>query len=243
MKFASQLKKLGLSENEALVYLASLRVGNARVSRIAEEARLPKSTTKDTLTALHERGFVSRYKHKNRFHFTPANPDVLSVWVDRSRSMLDDLLPKLKSIQFSAEQQPTVRSYFDKRGFVAVEGEILAEAKELLLISPAHDLDELLPDYFPGLMIRRLNHRIPARILIEESPLAEKIKKLDPVAQHETRTIRPPIPFDSILLIWGNKVAAVSLDSTTSIVVLENKHISQMITSLFELLWNNVSVK
>ena len=209
MKLADQLKQLGFSANEACVYLASLRVGNARVSRIAEEAQLPKSTTQDTLLALHERGFVSRYKNKNRFHFTASDPSVLSVWVDKNKSLLDGLMPKLKSMQFSAKKQPTVRTYFDKSGFMAVESEIISEAKELLLISPAHDLDELLPDHFPGLMIRRLNHNIPARILIEQSPLAEKIKLLDSVAQHKTRTIQPPIPFDSILLIWGNKVAAV----------------------------------
>ena len=241
MKYANQLHKLGFSENESQVYLASLRIGNARVSRIAEEAHLPKSTTKDALETLHEKGFVSRYKHKNRFHFTPSDPEVISVWMERNKSLLDDLLPKLKSIQFSAEHQPTVRSFFDESGLMAIEREILAEAKELLLISPAHNLDVALPDYFPSLMIHRLEHGIRARILIEESPLAEKIKLLDSSAQHETRTIRPSIPFESILLIWGNKVAAVSLDRTVSIVVLENKNLSQMIVSLFELLWNNES--
>lgn len=243
MKLPDQLKQLGFSDNEACVYLASLRVGNARVSRIAEEAQLPKSTTKDTLITLLERGFVSRYKHKNRFHFTPSDPSVLSAWVDKNKALLDGLMPKLKAMQFSADKQPTVRAYFDKSGFIAVESEIISEAKELLLISPAHDLDELLPDHFPSLMIGRLKHNIPARILIEESPLAEKIKGLDLLAQHKTRTLTPPIPFESILLIWGNKVAAVSLDKNVSIVVLENTHITQMVTSLFELLWNNVSKK
>lgn len=243
MKYATKLKELGFTTNEATVYLASLRVGNARVSRIAAEAGLPKSTTKDTLVSLLARGFVSQYKNKNRFHFVAADPEAISVWMSRNQSLLIDLLPKLKMLRSSADSQPTVRSYSDKAGFNAVEHEIISEATELLLISPALDLDEILPNHFPRLMVNRLKHRIPARILIEESPLADKIKALDSTAQHETRTIAPPVPFDSILLIWGNKVAAVSLDQTILIVVLEDKHIHQMVTSLFELLWKNVSKK
>lgn len=243
MNYTNQLKKLGFTENEAGVYLASLRVGNARASRIAEEARLPKSTVQDTLTTLHKRGFVSRYKNKNRYHYSPSDPEVISSWMDRNKSVLDDLLPKLKSIQYSSKQQPTVRSYFDKRGFIAVEREILSEAKELLLISPAHDLDILLPEYFSQLMIKRLKHNIPARILIKESPVADKVKSFDPIAQHETRTIHPPAPFDSILLIWGKKVAAVSLNDKISIVVLEDENITRMIKSLFEILWSSASKK
>ncbi|MCA9356580.1 helix-turn-helix domain-containing protein [Candidatus Nomurabacteria bacterium] len=243
MKYTNQLVKLGFTENEAIVYLASLRVGNARVSRIAEEAKLPKSTTKDTLSSLHERGFVSRYKHKNRFHFTPSDPSSISVWLDRNKTLIDDLLPKLKLTQFSAENQPTVRSFYDETGFRVVESEIISEAKEILLITPAHDLDQLLPDHFPGFMIRRLKHNIRARILIEESPIADKVKGFDLIAQHETRAIKPPIPFESIMLIWGKKIATVSLDNKVSIVVLEDKNINQMITSLFDLLWNNASEK
>lgn len=241
MKYASQLQKLGFTENEAAVYLASLRVGNARVSSIANEAKLPKSTTSDTLETLLEKGLVSRYKHKNRFHFAAAKPDVLSTWVDRQKTLIDSLLPKLQSIQGKADREPTVRSYFDKRGFAVVEQEIIAEANEFLLITPAHDLDELAADYFPDFMIRRLKHNIRARILIEESPIANQVKALDSIAQHETRTLKPPLPFQSIMLIWKNKIATVSLRENVAIVIIEDKNISGMITSLFELLWNNVA--
>jgi sugar-specific transcriptional regulator TrmB len=243
MKYANQLQELGWSAHEAQVYLASLRVGNARVSRIAEEAGLPKSTTQDTLATLHEKGLVSRYKHKNCFYFSPSDPSVISMWMDRKKTVFEDLLPKLHSLQLSADDQPTVRSYFDKSGFSTIEREILSEAKEVLLITPAHNLDEILPDYFPGFMTRRVKHRIHARILIEKSPIAEKVKTFDKIAQHETRTIKPPLPFDSLLLMWGKKIAAVSLDCTVTIVVLEDKHISQMLNSLFELLWSSVSRK
>jgi sugar-specific transcriptional regulator TrmB len=113
MKYATQLQKLGFTENEAYVYLANLRVGNARVSRIAEEANLPKSTTNDTLESLLAKGLVSRYQHKNRFHFSATDPDVLTTWLERKQSLLGELLPKLHATQRSAGAQPSIRSYFD----------------------------------------------------------------------------------------------------------------------------------
>jgi sugar-specific transcriptional regulator TrmB len=239
MKYTSELKQLGLTANESSVYIASLRVGNARVSRIASEANLPKSTTNDTLETLLSKGLVSRYQHKNRFYFTAADPGVLNSWFERKQSLLTNLLPKLYATQRTAAQQPSIRTYFDKDGFYTVEREILAEAKEILIISPAKDLDELLPDHFSKFMVRRLKRRIPARILIEDSPIAEYVQALDKTAIHQTRVLRPPVPFESLMLIWNNKVATVSLDTQVTIVIQENKNVTQMITSLFELLWNS----
>lgn len=238
MKYTSELIKLGLTANESTVYLASLRVGNARVSRIASEARLPKSTTNDTLEALLLKGLVSRYQNKNRFHFTAADPDVLNSWIERKQSLLTNLLPKLHATQRAAAEQPSVRTYFDKNGFYTVEREILAEAKEILIISPAKDLDELLPEHFSKFMVSRLEQSIPARILIEDSPIAEYVQALDKTAAHQTRVLHPPVPFDSLMLIWNNKVATVSLDAQVVIVIQENKNVTQMVTSLFELLWS-----
>jgi len=242
MKYTTQLTKLGFSDKEALVYLASLRVGNARVSRIAEEARLPKSTTSDVLESLLAKGLVSRYTHKNRFHFSAADPELLRTWLARKQAVVDDLVPKLRATQHSAGHQANVRSFFDKDGLYVIEREILEEATEILLISPGKNLDELLPEHFPGLMISRLKKRIRARILIEESAIANYVQSLDAVAQHQTRTLRPAVPFESLMFIWKNKVATVSLDDAVTIVILEDMHVAHMFRSLFELLWSSASI-
>jgi sugar-specific transcriptional regulator TrmB len=243
MKYATQLQKLGFTENEANVYLANLRVGNARVSHIAEEAGLPKSTTNDTLEALLTKGLVSRYKHKNRFHFAAAEPDVLSQWLERKQSLLADLLPKLQATKRAATAQPSIRYYLDENGFYTIEREIITEAKEVLLISPAKDLEVVLPHHFKNFMTDRLTRNIRARILIEDSPIATHVRSLDHIANHETRIIQPPAPFESLLLIWNNKVATISLDAPISIVIHESKPVTHMLISLFELLWDTTSLK
>lgn len=53
-----ELKKLGLSEKEALVYLNSLRMGNISVSQIAKNSDITRPTAYRILESLEKRGLV-----------------------------------------------------------------------------------------------------------------------------------------------------------------------------------------
>ena len=78
---------------------------------------------------------------------------------------------------------------------------------------------------------------MPARILIEKSELASAIQSRDKTRLRETRTVAPPLPFKSLLLLWNAKAALITFAPKSSIVVLEEKGMTQIFHSLFETLW------
>ena len=56
------LKNLKLSEKEAMVYIASTRLGEATVQEIAHESKLPRTTVGSILDRLKELGYVTPQK-------------------------------------------------------------------------------------------------------------------------------------------------------------------------------------
>ena len=56
------LKKIGLSENEAKVYLATLELGSSTAQQIAQKAELKRPTTYVQLETLMKRGLVTSFE-------------------------------------------------------------------------------------------------------------------------------------------------------------------------------------
>ncbi len=55
-----ELRKLGLSEKEARVYLASLELGNTSVQSIAKKVNLSRPTAYRTIESLQEKGLIEK---------------------------------------------------------------------------------------------------------------------------------------------------------------------------------------
>ena len=69
-----QLQKLGLSQKEASVYIATLELGEASpVSTIAKKAEVNRTTTYDILETLVQKGIVITSTHK-KYKFYRAQP-------------------------------------------------------------------------------------------------------------------------------------------------------------------------
>ena len=55
------LKNLGLSEKEAIIYLASLELGPSTIQEISKKAQIKRSSTYDMIRFLMERGLMSEF--------------------------------------------------------------------------------------------------------------------------------------------------------------------------------------
>ena len=74
----SELKHLGLSEKEALVYLSALALGPSPVQDISEKANVNRATTYVMIEMLAARGLMSTFEKEKRRYFIAESPDRLS---------------------------------------------------------------------------------------------------------------------------------------------------------------------
>lgn len=116
--FIDFLRSCGLSENEALVYVSAVQIGNALVKDIAKQARLNRTTTYNLLLGLRKTGLVSSYQKRGLTHFSAAAPDMIRDMLtkrieqqERLKQQLNTLLPEFKALFHSHAQGSKIQLY------------------------------------------------------------------------------------------------------------------------------------
>jgi sugar-specific transcriptional regulator TrmB len=71
------LKKIGLTDNEAKVYASLLRIGETAVGGLIEELKMHRQLIYNALDGLERRGLVSRLTKNGVYHFKVADPRIM----------------------------------------------------------------------------------------------------------------------------------------------------------------------
>jgi len=237
MKRIKELEKFGLSEKEAQVYVACLELGNGSALRIAEKAKQPKSTTYDVLKNLSKKGMVTMYIKKKTKYFSTSDPIILKKTIQKQKEALESMWPELQALYNTAPHKPTVKFYEGKSGFRFVMNEILNEAKELISLSSIEDVWSTFSDFFPEFPEERTKRRIPIRIISRDSKKARERQKTGRAQLRTVKIMQTDIPFKSMLMIWNNKIALMSLGDDVIILIIESRDLVLTFKAMFELLW------
>ncbi len=237
MKINKILEKLGLSSKEALVYEAALELGAGSAQQIALKAGLPKSTVYDVLKNLSRKGLVNIYLKGKKKHFSAQDPEVLQDKIKQQAELLNKFLPDIQAVYNARAVKPKVRFYEGKQGVKIVIKEILKEARELWAIGSAEEIFFKLDDYFPEFSKQRAQKKIPLKVILRESAKAEERKRLGPQELRQVKIIKSPIEFKSLMWLWQNKLAMVTLGDDLMVVVIESKDIADTWRVMFEGMW------
>lgn len=106
LSFKQRLKQIGLSDNEATVYLAVLEKGRITPTEVANETGLNHVTSYRVLKYLVEKKLISETREgEKKLYFSIEDPDHVRWYLRRKRQevedqegYLDELLPNLKTI-------------------------------------------------------------------------------------------------------------------------------------------------
>lgn len=250
MQTITALKKYGLSEEEAAIYLALLKCIESPVYALARTTRIPRTTVYTALEKLKAQGLVLAFKKNNVLYYTPESPKKLIYLLQEKESLITELLPEMQALIDSSEIKPTVKIYEGKEGVQTVREdiiEVLSRAAHRELLAIANDsFYKILPKYFPHSVERRADLGIQARLILPSSErqnphyssLANK------KALREVRFLPPRVVHRCSINIYANKIAFFSLKEEEMIsVILESPTISDMFKQFFQFNWDILSVK
>ena len=234
------LKNLGLTDNEAKVYLANLELGQATVQELARQSGVKRTTVYTVLDDLKQQGILSQIKKGLKTFLVAEAPENLIGLAEKRLEALKESLPELKSIYNLAGPKPKVRFYEGRDGYLAVYENILREqSRELLAISSyEHFCQHVDWDYEEKWTRRRIKMGMYLRWLDFDTLLIEKRISEGKKALREIRILPPEFVFTSTMFIYNEKAVVVSGRSKEFIaVVIENSEFSQMFRQVFEMLW------
>src|ERR1041385_3599766 len=150
---ARDLGKLGLSDKEALVYLASLELGPSPVQIISRKAEVNRATTYVMIEALLQKGLMSTFEKGKKVMYTAEKPERLHRIVHTERAAVDEkeqvvkrLLPELEALSNAAGERPKVSFYEGIEGLEAMRETIFdAQIDKMEDVISYDDLRHLFP--------------------------------------------------------------------------------------------------
>lgn len=242
-----ELQSIGLSDKEANVYLASLKLGGAAIQDIAEEAGVNRSTTHVIMLGLIERGLASSFTKGKKRHFSVESPSQLVSLIAQEEQKvaekerrLQKMLPMLRDIYSTSKNRTQVRFLEGKESLKALQGMLLENqphVKEILSFVPVDKLYEVNPEYDKTTFKARIKAGVKIRSIYthKDGPLKEATSN---AKLREARFIpRDLFPFDAEIIIHGNIAQIISLEDPINGVVIENELIVNSLRQMWKLAW------
>lgn len=245
MALVDTLIKIGLSDKEAKVYLASLELGETTVQQVARKAGVSRPSTYLQITALIQKGLMSSTPRGKKKYFSAEPPERLRELLrNQERDIkakeggLDVMLPQLKELFSLAREQPNVRFYEGWEGLKSQREEFFkCKDKFVRNIVPLDELFEISPHHQEEFTPRRVEMGIHSRVIYTHSK-GSYFKQSDPKLLREARFVpRDKFPFSGDMSICGDTVTLSSLKGKYLGVLIKSKEISDVLRALFDLAW------
>lgn len=248
-----ELQKLGLSQNEAKVYLAALNLGSSTANTISGQAGIKRSTAYLALGNLIKLGLVAEsYVNKKRL-FTAEKPDRLEKLTKRMRrkvieaeSLLTGLIGSLSAITPSLAQEPKVLVHQGMSGIknilLDISGSsrswyVFGSSTKLLENLPLADLKEILEE---GEKLRQKAGRPKIYFITDNGILKLKEFQEHRPERREIRVLPILIKESSVFIIYEDKLAIFNFGHNPYVVVIESKEITEVIRLMYKLLWDRL---
>ncbi len=244
MILASDLELLGLSTDEANVFIATLELGGGYASTIAQKSKIPRVNTYHTLEKLIKKGLITPIKRGKVKFFMPEPPQVLLNQQEEKFKQAKKLLPELLSITNNHPFKPKIQSYEGLDGIKTIFDQTNEAKGEILGYTNLEKLQKLLPDYLPEYIEKSLQNKIKKRVITPKTDDAlNHIKKYYPKDYPqeliEIFFVNPDnFPFENHISIYDDFVAIISLNPEEQIgVLIESAAHAKTQRTIFNLAW------
>ena len=240
----ADLLKLGLSREEAKMYLACLESNGGPVSVLARKAGVNRVSAYHTIENLLKKRLLSQYNRNGVKCFAPESPEKLEALALERVHLAKALLPQLKNLSSSEGFRPRMRFYEGMDGIERVFNESLSGEEEILGYTNLHTVLEHIPTFFKDYTARRMKQGIKSRYLSPNT--VDSVHAIDPFLpkEYDPNLIeillvnREQFPFENEVLIFGNSVCIISLNPDELLgLIVESSTFSQTMKAVFDLAW------
>ncbi|MBI4017121.1 MAG: hypothetical protein HY363_05525 [Candidatus Aenigmarchaeota archaeon] len=227
----SELMTIGLSEQEAEVYLYLLKQKEQSAAKIAGETNINRSVVYHILESLIKKGLISHVLINGVKRFSATKPEALIEFIKEKENVLKKILPNLKSLKPEVSAEANVEVYQGVQGELAVMKDIIRTGKEYIAFGENKSFQEVMGTLAEQYVRQLKEHKIKERLLMPEGQKA----LLSPYS--EARYLPKGIKLPAITAIYDDKVAIAIFQKPHYAIVIRSKDLALTYRSLFELLW------
>ena len=240
------LEELGLTKNEIKVYLALLELGSTAAGPLIKKGGMHRAAVYDIIDLLTGKGLVSYVIKANRKYFEAQDPDRLLEYLESKKQDLIDKEEKLKQFlpelqlkrKLSKEEQEGTL-YKSKKGLKSIFEDILKEGKPWFVFGATGEFKELFHAYFIHFHERRIESKIPLKIIFNET--VRKQKREEELKLSQIKYLPKSYISPSTTYIYGDKVAIINWSSDPIAFLMRSKQVADSYRSFFDILWKTAT--
>lgn len=240
-----KLQKLGLTQKESVIYMATLELGVASpTSTIAKKANILRTTAYNILNSLVQKGVIISYDKTGTQFYEALPPAKLVSFLKEESARLamlaeeaDKLMPELNAHYRALTDRPRVYFYEGNEGLIRVYEETLTAKEEILAYASDQANQDAIPDYFPEYYKRRTDKKIPIRAIFPDTPKDRERHALDSQELRQSRIVpKEKLDFSPEINFFDDKIMIADWKEKLGIII-ESKEIAKVFKQTFELAW------
>ena len=231
VEYIKKLESLGLTKNEAKIYLALLKIGSSLAGKLSKETELNRTTTYDVLKGLMDKGLVGYVIESNRKVFKAANPNRLIELIKEKEEDAKEIIPRLNLMYKTPKKEAQVTLYHGKKGIKSVFQDFLREGKPICVMDSEGLFTEKMPYYAPHYTREIERKKIPIKHLVKRGTDLNETKTT------QVRFIPKKHSSQSAIDIYGDKVAIVVWTEPPEAVIIKNKAVADSFRHYFDMIW------
>lgn len=241
MRLQQVIERLGYGKNEAKVYLALLSLGEALVSDIATKCKMPRSSVQSFLEKLHEDGLANFYERRRYTYWVAENPAHLLALLREREDELRAVMPQLEAMRHGEGGKPRVKVFEGVEEIRLIYDDMLLTRQHICGIIPWEDWVRLLGrGFMEDFIEKRVRQYLRIRLLTPRSVLTARLRERDSKELRETKYLPENESIGTTTLIYGSKVAIVSLNKKLpTAVVIEDAEVRDTLNVFFDCLWKS----
>ncbi|PIZ94242.1 MAG: hypothetical protein COX81_03970 [Candidatus Magasanikbacteria bacterium CG_4_10_14_0_2_um_filter_37_12] len=243
MNLTPHLQTLGLSKNEAKVYIELLKLGQTNVGPVVSKTRLHRQLVYEALNKLVDKKLTSFVIKNNRKYFQAAPPVNILKLIEKKEELAKQILPELSKLQINSIDKIEIHTLYGQKGFFDNLAEVINSAHDtdgiIRIIGGAKDTDfyrtigEKYPDY-----VKLLEKKKVKKYLIAPDSSSEEFKQKFVTEKGSVlKTLVFGLSAPTYTRITQEMVSIEIYASDVTVIQIKNKAIAKGYLEHFQLLW------
>jgi len=241
----NDLRRIGLSKAEAVLYLALLKIGSSDVQTLIEETGFYKSNTYDALERLCEKGIISKIVEGKKRVYQLQKPEALIEYIEKKKTELDqqEVLAKrlAKDVTFAKKYMHKAETAMVFKGISGVKQiylEIIDKKLDYLVFGSPKESETLIGDYYwQNIHLRQKEKGIKAKMIFHKS--LRNWKEMVPKEIIDLRFFEEKFEPLTETTIYGTKVAFIVWTENPIVTIINNEHVADSYRQIFNILWKS----
>lgn len=240
-RLAKILAGIGFSNNQALVYIASLRLGPATIWDIAQASGVKRTTCYVVMNELTSRGYASFTKSRKHTIYSVIRPEDLFHDLLNKEAAMKWAIPELNALASRSPIKPTIRMFEGKDGVEQAYQTPLSmpEGSEILIYGNP-EVYSNYPEMVDEYVRNRVKRGIKVRTIIPDIPLGYEVTKNDTEILRQTKVL-PKEKYNqkTEVNILSDKILYLAhSDKKPFATIIDSPALAKEERDRFELLWN-----